>query len=220
MERFGRFEFDATGIEFGADLVWSELQAPFLEFAQSDSDRFTTQLAAAVIPAGGFALFGAARTVWNLLGPDFAHPCYDALRMDALEFFRARGVPGNRLSAGDREFWRLHRGPDEPWLVGRPPPAPGAALPPLATGELRPVARMSAGPHAETVYARADVQDGCVAVVEACGRGRDPAGCRFDWFGAATQYELYLRIGEALQVPAHWVADELMPFIPFSAPSL
>src|SRR3954470_11758054 len=77
MERFGRFEFDPLNSDLDATVVWSELQAPFLDFAQAEPDRFTSALVAEVLPAGGFALYGAARTVWNLLGSDFRPPAYD-----------------------------------------------------------------------------------------------------------------------------------------------
>ncbi|CAM5571671.1 MULTISPECIES: hypothetical protein [Streptomyces] len=135
MERFGRFEFDPAGTDIDASDVWGELQAPFLPFAQSDPEGFARALAKAVLPAGGFALFGAARTVWNLVGSDFSSPAHDAVRMAALEFFRANGVPSDRLPSDDLRFWQEHR--SEPWPVDRPtpweartaPPAPGGAAP-------------------------------------------------------------------------------------------
>lgn len=217
MERFGRYEFDPMGAGIDARTVWSELQAPLLEFAQADPAEFAAQLVTAVLPAGGFALYGAARTIWNLLGSDFRHPSYDTVRMAALEFFRANGVPMNRLSAKDWQFWQAHR--DEPWLVGRPRPTQQeAGITPLAPGELRRVAQVTAAPDSNVVYVRAADSAGYVALVEGRQSDIDPARGRFEWYGAPTLYDLYVRVGEAFQVPAHWVADELAPFIPLPPP--
>lgn len=219
MERFGRFEHDPVGSDIDAARVWEELQQPFLEFAQTDPVRFARALADAVLPAGGFALFGAARTVWNLVGSDHSSPAYDTVRMAALEFFQANGVPSNRLSGDDWRFWQCNRG--EPWLVGRPRPTPQAArIPPLAPGELRRIARLGAAPDANVLYAGAAPGGGFVAVVDAPRSETDPTRCRFDWATADTLYDLYVQVGEAFQTPVHWVADELGPFIPLPAPRI
>ncbi|MEV7994568.1 hypothetical protein AB0O67_22420 [Streptomyces sp. NPDC086077] len=213
MEKFGRFEFDPAGSDIDASDVWAELQQPFLEFAQADPHGFARALADAVLPAGGFALFGAARTVWNLLGSDFTSSAYDAVRMGALEFFRANGVPDSRLSADDWRFWQRYR--DEPWLVGRPVPTPEEArVTPLAPGETRRIARMTAAPESNVLYVRAAPGGGFVAVVDAPAGEGDPTRSQFDWSAAETLHGLYTRIGEAFQTPVHWVADELLPFVP------
>jgi len=219
MERFGRFEFDPLNSDLDATVVWSELQAPFLDFAQAEPDRFTSALVAEVLPAGGFALYGAARTVWNLLGSDFRHPAYDTVRMAGLEFFRANGVPKNRLTANDWSFWQRHRG-EEPWLVGRPRPAPETAgIAPLAPGETRPIAVITSAPDSNVLFVRA-AGGGFQVIVEAPASDTDPTRSVFEWFGAPALYDLYVRVGETLQVPAHWVSDELAPFIPLPAPTL
>jgi hypothetical protein len=213
MERFGRFEFDPVGADIDASAVWSELQAPFLPFAQSDPEGFALALAHAVLPVGGFALFGAARTVWNLVGSDFGSQAYDAVRMAALEFFRANGVPSNRLSADDYRFWREHR--CEPWLVGRPRPTPEEArIPALAPGELRRVAQLTEAPDSNVVHVCAAHDGRFKAVVDAPTSDTDPTRGWFDWASADTLHDLYTQIGEAFQTPVHWVADELRPFVP------
>ncbi|MEV8544185.1 hypothetical protein [Streptomyces sp. NPDC051572] len=213
MERFGRFEFDPVGTDIDASDVWGELQAPYLPFAQSDPQDFARALADAVLPAGGFALFGAARTVWNLVGSDFTSPAYDTVRMAALEFFRAHGVPSNRLSAADWRFWQENR--SEPWLVGRPGPTPDEArIPPLAPGELRRIARITEAPDSNVVYVTAARDGRFVTVVDAPTSDTDPTRARFESTSADTLHDLYTQIGEVFQTPVHWVADELRPFIP------
>lgn len=218
MEQFGRFEFDPAGSELDGTVVWEVLQAPFLEFAQSEPDRFAAALAEAVLPAGGFALYGAARTVWNLLGSDFRHPAYDTVRLAALEFFRAAGVPKNRLTAGDWQFWRRHRG--DTWLVGRPRPAREAVrIAPLVPGEVRRVAVLTAAPDSNVLSVRA-AGGGFQLLVEARASDTDPTRSVFEWFGAPTLYDLYARLGETLQVPPYWAGADLAPFIPLPAPTL
>ncbi|MCM2422180.1 hypothetical protein [Streptomyces sp. RKAG293] len=213
MEQFGRFEFDPTGSGIDASYVWNELQAPFLAFAQSDPDRFAEELAEAVLPAGGFALFGASRTIWSLAGSDCRSPSYDGVRMAALEFFRSNGITTSRISPDDYRFWREHR--DEPWLVGRPRPAPDeAVITPLALGEVRPLARITAEAESNIIYVQSGPDGGYQAVVEARHSDTDPTRGHFDWLRAATLHSLYAQIGEAFQVPVHWVADELEPYIP------
>ncbi|MFJ3757640.1 hypothetical protein [Streptomyces sp. NPDC090080] len=213
MERFGRFEFDPVGTDIDASDVWGELQAPFLPLAQSDPQGFARVLADAVLPVGGFALFGAARTIWNLVGSDFSSPAYDAVRMAALEFFRANGVPNNRLSADDWRFWQANR--SEPWLVGRPrPTAEEAGITPLAPGETRRIAQITEAPDSNVLYVAPAHGRGFRAVIDGPTSDTDSARTRFDWMSADTLHDLYARIGEAFQTPVHWVADELRPFVP------
>ncbi len=213
LERFGRFEFDPVGTDIDTSDVWGELQAPFLPFAQSDPEGFARALADAVLPVGGFALFGASRSVWNLVGSDFSSPAHDAVRMAALEFFRANGVPGNRLSADDRRFWQENR--SEPWLVGRPRPTrEEARIEPLAPGELRRAAQLTAAGDSHVVYVAAAHDGRFVAVVDARTSDTDSTRSRFDWTSADTLHDLYTRIGETFRTPVHWVADELRPFVP------
>ncbi|WP_405933366.1 hypothetical protein [Streptomyces sp. NBC_00827] len=212
MEEFGRFEFDPTGSTIDASCVWSELQAPLLDFARYDPEEFAAELADSVSPVGGFALFGAARTIWNLVGSDFRSPAYDSVRTAALEFLRSNGVPAGRISAHDMNFWREQR--NEPWLVGRPRPTDANRITPLAPDETRPVARITAEADANVVYVETSPDGGYRAVVEAPYSETDPTRVHRGWLGAGTLHELYTRIGEAFQVPVHWMADELEPFIP------
>ncbi|MFE7853861.1 hypothetical protein [Streptomyces sp. NPDC057403] len=212
MENFGRFEFDPSGSTIDSSTVWSELQAPFLEFARSDPKEFSAALADAVSESGGFAWFGAARTIWNLVGSDFRCAAYDRVRLAALEFLRSNGVPASRVSAHDMNFWREQH--DEPWLTGPPAPPLPTPVTPLAPGESRLVARLTPARDANTVYVQAAPGGGYRAVLEMSNSSEDSTRLRRDWLGAGTLRDLYTRIGGAFQVPVHWVADELEPFIP------
>lgn len=109
MQRFGRYELDPAesgenGMEQGA------LMAKLLPFASAEPERFLADLAAAVVPAGGLAVYGASRTVWELLSPDRTspirqYPAYKEIMDGALGFLRANGVPLVGLRGNEREYW-------------------------------------------------------------------------------------------------------------------
>ena len=122
MVEFGRFEYDPQGSDVDGERVWSELQSPLLAFAQSDPAGFVDALAQATIPAGEWAIYGASRTVQNLLDPDFDSPAHDAIREASLQFLRKNGVPNSRLNGYEWRYWLSHGGRTEQWAVGRRPP--------------------------------------------------------------------------------------------------
>lgn len=222
MALFGRYEFDPSTADLRGYDVWSDLQSPLLEYAQADPAGFAQDLAAAVLPVGGWPLYGASRTIWNLLGNDFEHPKFHEVRAASLEFFRANGVPPKQVTGGDWDFWMRTRGRHEPWLKGTaPPPARSANLTPLRGGELRRIAQVTAAHDSNIVFACLDATSGrCKAVVEARRSDEDPTRTQFDWLSQDTQYELYISVGEAFQVPTYWVAEELAPFIPLPRPRI
>jgi hypothetical protein len=97
MERFGRYEFNPqANADNGADI--GQLMAELYPFASADPAGFLAALAGAVLPVGGWAAYGASRTIWELLSPSVSvsvrqHPSYNAIMNAALEFLRTSGVP-------------------------------------------------------------------------------------------------------------------------------
>jgi hypothetical protein len=67
MERFGRNEYDPQAYPDDPGAIWTETQEPLYPLASSDPSDFIDALAQAVEPTGGWATFGAAHTVWNLV---------------------------------------------------------------------------------------------------------------------------------------------------------
>jgi hypothetical protein len=57
------------------------------------------------LPVGGWAVYGAARTVTELLDAHFDHPAHDALRTASLQFLRERGVPNSMLAGNELNYW-------------------------------------------------------------------------------------------------------------------
>jgi hypothetical protein len=123
MEQFGRFEFDpmGTGI-IDAGSVWGSLIAPLMPYAQSDTTGFLRALADAVLPAGGWAVYGGERLVKEVLSGDLDDPSYAAMLTAALNFLRECGVPNTRLNGYEWSFWQRTKGRTEPWLYARPAP--------------------------------------------------------------------------------------------------
>lgn len=119
MELFGRFEFDPqeTGVGRGIDTGQIGMIEPELyPVAQANPAAFTAALSEAVLPVGGWAVFGASRVVRSLLGNDYSDPAADAIRMAGLQWLRDNNVPQMRVPEIDWEFWLSHGGRTEPWL--------------------------------------------------------------------------------------------------------
>jgi hypothetical protein len=127
MERFGRYEFNpqTSGI---APADMGQLMAELYPFASADPDGFLATLAGAVLPVGGWAVYGASRAIWELLSPSTSvsirqHPSYKAIMNAALEFLRSMGVPPMRLRGYERDYWLASGGTMDTWLP-RLPTAP------------------------------------------------------------------------------------------------
>ncbi|WP_433528374.1 hypothetical protein ACQPYA_18675 [Micromonospora sp. CA-263727] len=96
LELFGRFEANPQGSGVDYDEVVHKLFIPYVEQANADPDGFFTDLRAVVAnDAGGYATFGAARLVWELLTGDMKkNPPAPALTLvkAGVEFKRAHGL--------------------------------------------------------------------------------------------------------------------------------
>jgi hypothetical protein len=117
MESFGRFEFDPQGSGEDAGDI-GRLMAELYPFASSDPDGFLVALAKAVLPVGGWAAYGASRTIWELLSPSAEirqHPAYKAIMNAALEFLRTSGKSLIMLRPYERDFWLVSGGTMDTW---------------------------------------------------------------------------------------------------------
>ena len=96
LERFGRFEANpqSSGVDY--DEVVQRLFVPYVQQANADPYSFFNELQAVVAnDAGGYATFGAARLVWELLTGDARdNPSAPALKLvkAGIEFKRVRGL--------------------------------------------------------------------------------------------------------------------------------
>ncbi len=91
--------------------------------AQADPEMFLTELAQAVLPVGGWAVYGAEHVARSLLGSSiFQHSSYIALMDASLSFLRASGVPPARLNGYEWNSWVDSGGTIDTWF---PASAPG-----------------------------------------------------------------------------------------------
>lgn len=63
-----------------------------------DESAFISSLAEVAVPAGGWAAYGAHKTIASLIGPDVQHPDYDQIRRTALQFLQSEGYDRNHLN--------------------------------------------------------------------------------------------------------------------------
>jgi hypothetical protein len=114
MAAVGRFEFDPQGDDADAKVV-SEIFPTLYPIAQSNPDEFIAALAGAVVPVGGWAVYGGAKTVFNLLGRKVDHPDYRSMLSTGLHFLRDRGASKGDLDSYEWEFWVQNEGGPESW---------------------------------------------------------------------------------------------------------
>lgn len=225
MEMYGRNKFDihGTGVAQGVDTSRILMLEPDLyPVAQADPDAFVTALATAVLPAGGWAAFGAGRLIRELLGNEYSHPASDEIRMAGLQWLRDNGVPATLfLAPVDWEFWLEHGGKTEDWLPARSGYRPNEAhVSDLRIGEMRRVAQLTASPNSNVIYVRRNGDHEYVGVVDAPHSDDDLRRGQFEWHQADSLHGLYVRIGEALRMLPYWCDSELEVFIPLDRPRI
>lgn len=121
MERFGHMEFDPQGQGAETGHIWLRLAHLVMPFAQADPAGFLSALANAVLPVGGWAVYGASRAVWEFLSPDHGSPLrrdpsYKAIMSAALDFLRSNGVPPMNVRGYEWEYWLDAGGTRDTWL--------------------------------------------------------------------------------------------------------
>lgn len=213
MEQFGRYSFDWQKYP-----MQESPEAEMYMIAQGDQDGFLAELAALVVPTGGWSAYGGMKLVMSILGADVVQPDYDAIVLAGLHFIRSHGVPKSRLSINEMNQWRRLQGEDTPWLLGRP--VPPDRLTPLQPGEMRRVAQMFPGPRSNVIYVQQAAPDRYVALIDGEWSEEDPRRVQNEWYVAPSLHQLYERLGDAFQTPSYWVDSELEPYIPLPPPTI
>ena len=223
MERLGNYRFYLLRSDYGIGDVDLSLAAPILcledaEERQAASGRCAELLANELLPNGGWPVYGAYKFVDEILRTDYERSADRALLEGGLEFLRENGIPRLHLSPFERNWWDRLRGESATWLVGRQPPGrEDAALCELGPGENRHLFdthRPDGG--VNSIYVRRSDDGEYVATVS----GQDEGGPPDDWQRAPTLYDLYVTVGEEVQVPQHSIAEELEPFVPLPKPRI
>lgn len=104
MAILGRFTLrHDSGID--ATLIWQVCLQPFLDVSAE-------QLGAAVLPAGGWAVYGASRCLRELGTQDEDGRAYGEIWDAGLEFLHGTGASWEQLSFYDQQRWIRRHGPD------------------------------------------------------------------------------------------------------------
>jgi hypothetical protein len=120
MEVYGRFEFDPQSFLDDTPPINELIYQPLYPIASADGDAFIAGLAAAVLPVGGWAVFGGQRAVRDLTGdrrPN--HPGYVSMLDAAIRFVISQGYGPHQMAITEREEWKRLR-PGEELPPGRP----------------------------------------------------------------------------------------------------
>jgi hypothetical protein len=213
MERFGRHEIDPMGSSDDGYAVFQATQEPLLGAAASDPMEFIRALADACVPVGGWAVYGADRTVVNLIGTSPGGADWPRILDASIEFFRSNYVPPIRVPMYAWERFLENGGTSNTWLQLRQPPARDEVLiTPLREGETRRLLRLSPQADANLVLLR-KTGEKFVAVIDARYSDEDPTRSEYDWKEGTDLYDLYLDIAWSSQV-WDWADPEIEPFFP------
>ena len=111
---FGRHSFDPMGSDVDSGDIWSRIAGPRYPRASSDPDGFCADLAAAVLPVGGWAVYGAQRLVVDLIGGEYGGVDYLRMQDAALAWLHANGVSAAHLNGWESARWAATHGAGGP----------------------------------------------------------------------------------------------------------
>jgi hypothetical protein len=188
------------------------LERGFRDLPQHEQERYVDALAEAVLPVGGFAVFGAAKLLTDSMFKPDDHPSYVRILLESLEIRRSARVSQVALSVNEEMLWHKHN-PDAEWLEPHIPPSPEeAVISPLAVGEEREVARYTSAPDTNRVFLVRDAENRYAAEVDMpIDRHEDPRRVRKRIAEAENPYAVLVFVGEN-PLASHWSHPELEPF--------
>ncbi|WP_055490856.1 hypothetical protein [Streptomyces sp. TP-A0356] len=111
MEIYGRWEFDPPSSD--ADIP-ALVYTPLYPIASVSPDAFVEALADAVLPVGGWAVYGGSHCVRDLLTASYEHPRHDDMLDGAVDFLRAERIAPARLNSHEWQRWCTTH-PGEEW---------------------------------------------------------------------------------------------------------
>jgi hypothetical protein len=115
MDFYGRVEFSPqqSGPD-AANRVNDLIYQPLYPIASANPNEFIGELAAAVLPVGGWAVYGGERCVRDLINTQTRHPGFVAMIDAAMAFLRSQGYGTSYVAPYELAIWReLH--PGERW---------------------------------------------------------------------------------------------------------
>ena len=213
MERFGRHEINIMESSDDGSDVFQATQQPLWAFASEDPDGFVRALADACVPAGGWAVYGAERTVVNLVNVNPGTADWYRILDASLDFVRANFVPPIRIPPYAWQRFVEAGGTARTWMPLRdPPPREGARITPFTDGMTRLLVQVGKADNSNRIIAR-QVGDEYIAYVDARQSDEDPTRTQWEYKRANTAYDLYVEVAWSTQV---WerLNPEIEPFFP------
>ncbi|MCS0605637.1 hypothetical protein NX794_31205 [Streptomyces sp. LP11] len=104
MEILGRHTAKGSDSTLDASPIWTVCLQPYLSVSPEE-------LAAVVLPVGGWPVYGASRCLRELGTHDEDGPAYGAIWDAGLEFYHGTGVSSAHLSFDDQQRWIRRHGP-------------------------------------------------------------------------------------------------------------
>ncbi|WP_238009512.1 hypothetical protein KZZ52_27070 [Dactylosporangium sp. AC04546] len=107
MTMYGRYEFaPQQSPPDTASRVNDLIYQPLYPVAAANPDAFVAALADAVLPVGGWAVYGGQRCVRDLITVRIRHPGYVAMVVAALRFLRQQNYGLMNIAPAELEVWR------------------------------------------------------------------------------------------------------------------
>jgi hypothetical protein len=214
MESYGQTRFEGF-----RTFETAAVELEFNQLDQAGKERYVDELAATVIPVGGWAVVGGAQLLVGAMFEPEDRPSYVELMLVALQIYRDGRVSDVALSGYDMQFWRSHGGSGD-WLAPFTLPAPEAVtLTPLVVGEERELARYDSRPDANRALVRREAEDRYVVEVDRpVDRDDDPTRVRTTIFDGTSQYDALVFFG-ANPLPYICTNADLEPFREFGRPA-
>lgn len=213
MERFGRHEINPMESADDGYEVFQATQQPLWAFASEDPDGFISALADICVPAGGWAAYGADRTVVNLVNSDPGTNDWYRILDASLGFLRANFVPPMRIPPYAWERFVATGGTARTWVpLRQPPPRELARITPFTDERSRLLVRIGKTDDSNRVVARRDGEE-YVAYIDARRSDDDPTRTQWEYKRASTSYDLYVDVAWSTQI-WDWAEPELEPFFP------
>jgi hypothetical protein len=109
MVLYGRYEFSPQQADQSVVRMVSQLLPELYPKAAADPDNFISELAAAVLPHGGWAVYGGERLVRDLIGTESRHPGFLQMIDVAMRFLRSLGYGPQYMAPYEMAIWNeLH----------------------------------------------------------------------------------------------------------------
>ena len=109
---YGQFEMDSYNADASVAQMAAKLVPELSPIAGADPDRFISELAAAVTPHGGWAVYGGEKLVKQFFGMSSRNPDFLGMFEAAMAFRRSQGY--GPPTPSEMKLWQeLH--PGEQW---------------------------------------------------------------------------------------------------------